>query len=144
MGHDNAQEVISEWVNWAETDIWNAETLLAAECNPRHRRNESVAWHSQQAAEKILKAYLIKNGDYEVRRFSHNLLALRTECAGTHDATFRNPELIKQCAYLNTFSNAKYPDFNQDITTEEAKHALDNAKKIFDFVHEKIKNGNEH
>jgi HEPN domain-containing protein len=140
MELDKVWDVVSEWINWAETDIWNAETLLNTACNPRHRRNESVAWHSQQAAEKILKAYLIWKGDYEVRRFSHNLLAIRTECADTHDTAFNDPEFIKQCAHLNAFSNAKYPDFNQDVTAEESKYALDNAKKIFDFIHKKFGN----
>ena len=50
-------EQIQEWVNVAENDLKSAYKLLFENDPVR----DTACFHCQQAAEKILKAYLFKN-----------------------------------------------------------------------------------
>ena len=54
---------------------------MGRKCNPRHRLYEMILMHCQQSAEKILKAYVIKNNPtINPKMFSHDLEAVRMEC----------------------------------------------------------------
>jgi HEPN domain-containing protein len=143
MEHSQVGDVVMEWVYLAQTDIWVAETTLNTPCNPRLQPLRQVVYHSQQAAEKILKAYLIYRGEQAVKKLNHDLDAIRTACI-VFDATFDDAQLIKFCAYLNTFSTARYPDYKQDLTKNHAENAIDHAKRIYDFVSEKLGIGKEY
>jgi len=48
-----------EWVQKAEKDMFTAEREILVQNNPNY---DAVCYHSQQAAEKMMKAVLIKSG----------------------------------------------------------------------------------
>ena len=71
-----------EWVKYADNDLGVALREMERECNPRHRAYEVVLMHCQQSAEKMLKAYVIKNtANVNPKMFGHDLEAVRIECA---------------------------------------------------------------
>ena len=52
-------------------------SVIAQISNTRERPHEQIIFHSQQSAEKMLKAYLLQNG---IVGWGHNLNTLRLEC----------------------------------------------------------------
>ena len=58
------------WVNKAKSDLLNADNNLAAQQVPY----DTVCFHCQQAAEKLLKGFLVAHGiEYPI---THNLFAI--------------------------------------------------------------------
>ncbi len=66
-------EVSKQWIAKAGNDLLNADNNLKAEKIPF----DTVCFHCQQAAEKLLKAYLVANGNsYPI---SHDLVLILEE-----------------------------------------------------------------
>ncbi len=70
----SSEENVLPWLGKAEHDLLNIENNLAAKEIPW----DTVCFHAQQAAEKLLKAFLISRGRDLMR--THDLVALLTEC----------------------------------------------------------------
>ena len=68
---------VRAWLRKAEHDRLNIENNLAATEIPW----DTVCFHAQQAAEKLLKGFLLSHG-HDVTR-THDLVALLTECSGS-------------------------------------------------------------
>ena len=51
---------------------------------------------------------------------------------------FNSPRLIKHIAFLSAFIAARYPDFTMSIDASHATRGLNSAKRIFDFVSERL------
>jgi hypothetical protein len=85
----------------------------------------------------MLKSYLIFRGEQAVKKLNHDLDTIRVACLD-FDTAFDQPELIKICAFLNTFSTARYPDYKQDLTQIHAETAINYAKNIYSVVSEKL------
>jgi HEPN domain-containing protein len=64
----------AEWVAKAESDLLNIRNNLAAEVVPW----DTVCYHAQQAAEKLLKALLVQHGFRPPR--THDLVVLLDQC----------------------------------------------------------------
>ena len=97
-----------------------------------------ILMHCQQSAEKILKAYVIKNNPtINPKMFSHDLEAVRMECE-KNSKRFNSPRLINHIAFLSAFITARYPDFTMSIDSSHATRGLNSAKRIFDFVSEQL------
>ncbi len=62
------------WLRKAEHDLLNIDNNLAAARIPW----DTICFHAQQAAEKLLKAFLIYHGRDVVR--THDLIALLARC----------------------------------------------------------------
>jgi len=90
------------WLVKAEHDLLNIENNLAA----AHIPWDTVCYHAQQAAEKVLKAFLVHHGQQPPR--THDLVALLTRCSEI------NPSLAgleEDCRDLTFFAvSARYPD----------------------------------
>ena len=118
-----------EWVNYSEKDYIAAQFLMTA-ANPPI---EIICYHCQQSAEKLLKAFLIKNDIIPSR--THDLNLLVNECVKIENTI---SILKKECNRLNDFGvNTRYPN-NMDLELEDAKIALKDAEKIKEYILTKI------
>ena len=118
-----------EWIKYSEKDFIAAQFLMTATSPPV----EIICYHCQQSAEKILKAFLIKN-DFIPSR-THDLNLLVNECTKLDDSI---SILKKECNRLNDFGvNTRYPN-NLDLILEDAKIALKDAEKIKEYILSRI------
>lgn len=120
----------SAWLQFAEEDLFSAKVLL------EEKIYNQVCFHSQQAAEKILKAFLKSQGVAPPK--IHSLLELLEICKGKNNEF---GALQKGCAYLSRFYvSARYPDALPGSlpeglpNLEEAENSLDFARGIIDFT----------
>lgn len=121
----------SEWIDYADGDLKAALKLL----RPPEIMIPSALYHTQQCAEKALKAFLIYKKQQP--RKIHDLLLLLDLC--THfDQEFSS--LMKHAAELNPYiSGTRYPDshfYTPDVSV--ANSAVKSATIILDFVKSKI------
>ena len=118
-----------EWVNYSEKDFIAAQFLMTATNPPI----EIICYHCQQSAEKLFKAFLIKNDIIPSR--THDLNLLVNECVKIENTI---SILKKECNRLNDFGvNTRYPN-NMDLELEDAKIALKDAEKIKEYILSKI------
>jgi len=96
---------------------------------------DSAVYHTQQCAEKALKAYLLCQ-DRQPRKI-HDLIVLLEQCL-RFDKSFI--VLKKEAASLNPFSTEfRYPDdYAQFPEREAVEEAIKQAEKIFNFVKDKV------
>ncbi|MDP1591072.1 MAG: HEPN domain-containing protein [Prosthecobacter sp.] len=100
----------SAWLRKAEHDLLNIDNNLAARDIPW----DTVCFHAQQAAEKVLKAFLIYHGRDLSK--THDLVALLAQCVAC-DAGLALLE--SDCRKLTSYGvAARYPDdlFEPDET----------------------------
>ena len=120
---------IMEWIKYSENDILTAETMR----NITNPPLEIVCYHCQQAAEKLLKAFLIKNNEPVVK--THDLTFLNSKCI-KFNKTFE--EINKECIRLTNYGvNTRYPDI-MDIIDIDMEIAINDVKRIKSFILEKI------
>jgi len=118
-----------EWVMKAQSDLETAE-ILYREKGP----TDSLCFHCQQAAEKMLKAFLVFNkGKYSK---IHDLINLLNICKKI-DESFKNLE--NEASFLNRFYvETRYPPEIINYTREECEEALGLAQKLTQFILNKI------
>lgn len=93
---------VSAWLRKAEHDLLNIENNLAAKDIPW----DTVCFHAQQAAEKILKAFLISRG-CDLSK-THDLVVLLTRCVECEAGL---TSLESDCRKLTSYGvAARYPD----------------------------------
>ncbi|MDR0486265.1 MAG: HEPN domain-containing protein [Elusimicrobiota bacterium] len=123
-------DLTKEWLKYADNDLIVARHLIE-DMHPK--QTEISAYHSQQCAEKSLKAFLFFK-DIEPPKI-HNLPKLCELCKNI-DAEFSSLEI--DCERLNPYGSAvRYPN---ELAPDEiiAKAALDRAQKICSFCKAKI------
>jgi HEPN domain-containing protein len=130
-------DVCRSWIQSANNDFIVIDSIMAQVQNPRLRPHELVLYHCQQAAEKMLKAFLANNG---VNPWGHDLNALRTSCTG-FDTGFESKRITDHCAFLTAYNAARYPDFTDTINATTVARGLNSAKRVYDFVSEKLDQG---
>ena len=130
-------DAYKKWIQSANKDFIVIDSILAQVQNPRLRPHELVLCHSQQATEKMLKAFLTYSG---VSPWGHDLNALRTSCAD-FDAGFESKRITDHCAFLAAYNAARYPDFTDIINASTAARGLNSAKRVYAFVSEKLGQG---
>lgn len=123
------EDPFKEWLDKANEDFEAAIDISRRKKKPLP---DVVCFHSQQSAEKYLKAYLTQKRI----RFPkiHDLVALKNLCLKT-DTTFEllHSDVVVLGRYAVTF---RYP--GEEATKHQAKTALACAKNIRDFIREKI------
>lgn len=103
------------WVAKADNDLLNIRNNLNDERVPW----DTVCFHAQQAAEKLLKAYLVSRGRTVQR--THDLLHLLDECVSA-EAPFES--LLEPCRRLNPYAVAlRYPGSLVEPTPEDSHEA---------------------
>ena len=127
---DLRDEFVRLWIRKADEDLALTEHLLS-EDTPYL---SAVAFHSQQAAEKYLKAFLV----HRQCEFSktHDLDRLLTLVATV------NKPLAARLAPLSELSpyavEARYPSDYPEVTNAEAEHARDLARQVGEAVKKAI------
>lgn len=119
-----------EWLYKAENDLKSSKIL--------YQSNKDLldicAYHSQQCAEKSLKAFLVYKKQ-EIDK-THNLISLIAQCK-VFDIDFEN--LINEAVFLNPFSTQyRYPEGGIQPSKNETETSIIHAEKIYSFVKEKV------
>ena len=120
-----------EWQEKAEEDFQSGNILLEHNGAPA-----SIAFHAHQGVEKYLKGFIVFHGKSFEK--THHLDELIAECKKI-DNSFE--DFIDESATLNDYYiEARYPiDIKEDISSKEAKEAIEKATAIRDFVLSKVK-----
>lgn len=115
-----------DWLEKAERDIKSAKVLKDNNCG-----NDVVAFHSQQAIEKALKGFLLKEAGDIVE--GHSLIYLCKQ-ASSYNNEFKN--MLKDCAFVNQYYiETRYPADNPLVVTDdEANECISIAEKIYNIV----------
>lgn len=119
-----------KWLDFAQDDLsWT-------EANLREKIWYGACFTAQQAAEKALKAYLIKQDKNPPK--IHSLVALLEACI-PFDKSFE--KVRKACASLTVYyAPTRYPDIIDfsEFSQEQAKEALELSREIVLFVEAKF------
>ena len=119
-------DLIEKWIIKAEKDLLTAERELTFK-NPV---TESVCFHSQQAAEKFLKAFLVQHQIFFAK--THKIIDLLELCS-TVDKSFKSE--LEDADNLTDYAvGIRYPDIWFVPTIAQAKEALAIAKKVKTFI----------
>jgi len=110
------------WLEKAEHDFLNIDNNLVAIQIPW----DTVCFHAQQAAEKVLKAFLIHHGQTLTR--THDLVALLAACVGISPSL---APLEQDCRKLSYFAvSSRYPDDLFQPGEVEGREMLATARRI--------------
>ncbi len=110
------------WLRKAEHDLLNIENNLAAERVPW----DTVCYHAQQAAEKVLKALLVYHHEAPPR--THDLVALLTRCVPFAPDL---ADLEADCRNLTAFAvGSRYPDDLFEPTGDDARAMTKAARRV--------------
>ena len=120
------RDLARQWLAKAENDLLNADNNLKSEIVPY----DTVCFHCQQAAEKLLKAYLVARG--VPPPFTHDLLLLLEKiipyCPDTE--TLRD-----DLALLMPYAvGVRYPDELFLPTQEDAREARQAAQHVLGWL----------
>ncbi|HQO03368.1 MAG TPA: HEPN domain-containing protein [Spirochaetota bacterium] len=119
-----------EWLYKAGNDLDSAKYLLSS---PKPLFDIAI-YHTQQCAEKSLKAFLAYNAR-EIDKI-HNLKMLAENCMAI-DETFN--DLIDDCIYLNPYATLyRYPDGDSMPSKATVIEAISVSEKIYNFTRGKI------
>ena len=122
------EEFILDWMKKAEHDLKSAKIILSS----GEEIYDSVCFHSQQLAEKALKAlFTARNIEFPK---THNLLLLSNLLLDA-DVLKLNEDL----EYLTKYAvESRYPGDYVEPGHEEAQKALDTATQVYDLVKQKL------
>jgi len=127
---DKEIKIILKWVEKAENDLVNAEHTLTLTNNCPY---DTVCYHSQQCAEKYLKALLIYEGikPPKIHDLSE-LIALHPQ-RDTLELELEGYEILMLYAV-----DVKYPGFSEEPTRDEAEMSVNVAKNIRDNIRKRL------
>jgi len=119
-------EIARQWLAKAMNDLLNADNNLKSEAVPF----DTVCFHCQQAAEKLLKAYLVGNG--QEFPFTHDLFLILERILPFNSEV---DELRDSCAILLPYAvEIRYPDDWYMPSKEDAKEAREAAGKVLNWL----------
>jgi len=115
-----------DWYDKAKKDMRGAEILFESEAD-----NSLVAFHCQQAIEKMLKGYILKNTKQLLE--GHSLIFLIRR-ASRFDEDIR--KYTKDCAFVNQFYiETRYPaDIPDEVDEFEVRECLETAKEVLTHI----------
>ncbi len=119
-------EIAKQWVLKAKNDLLNADNNLKAEVAPF----DTICFHCQQAAEKLLKAYLVGNG--QPYPLTHDLLLILEKILPLNkDAEHLRDALATLMPYA---IEIRYPDDWYMPSEDDAKEAREAAEKVLKWL----------
>jgi HEPN domain-containing protein len=119
------RELVGQWMHSARSDL-----ALARLTDDERIAPEILAFHAQQAAEKALKALLVRR---QVEfPFIHTIGPLLTLC---REAGFEGTEALSGAAILTRYAvAARYPGEEEPVTRQEAREAVELATQVLVWV----------
>jgi len=124
------RDLINSWIDKAEKDLLSVQHELSFP----DAVTEAVCFHCQQSVEKFLKAYLVFLGVPFTK--IHEIGELITKC---EDKDKEISVLKEKADKLTDYAiEVRYPEEWFEPTLEEAKEAFEIAKKVKEFVLNKI------
>lgn len=124
------RDLVRQWFEKAESDFSLARHLVAEGCTYRG----AIAFNSQQAAEKLLKGFLVL---YQIDfPRTHNLGELLDLVAGIDSALAGSLEEITRLSPYGV--DYRYPGDFPDLTHEDAEDAFRLAEKTWAAIAPKI------
>ena len=123
-------DLANDWLRYAKSDLNTANHMF---CDVNPKETEISCYHTQQCAEKSLKAFLIVKNIDPPR--THDLIELNNLCMA-QDSGFSAIE--QYCVFLNPYGvHVRYPnELAVDDTVAEV--AIVNAQKIYKFCYNLI------
>ena len=122
---EKLEKLLSFWKIKADNDIKTIENELKSE----EPVTDSICYHSQQAAEKYLKLFLVSEGKEPAR--SHNIAFLKNECENINSVFSE----LTDIEYLTDYAvDLRYPDNFYIPSLEEAKDAYSDTLKVKVFI----------
>lgn len=121
-----------DWIRRAEQDIRVLRTLNKSGFE---EMEDSVCYNCQQAAEKLLKAFLLMKENKFVK--THDLVYLLGQCS-RFDEQFNDFE--EPMTILNQYAlSARYPgDFSGSRSLQEATEAFAHLEELYSFIRSKF------
>jgi HEPN domain-containing protein len=123
-------DFVQQWLKKAESDLKSAKILLDTEVDDYF----SCAFHSQQAAEKFLKAYLVRH-QVEFRK-THDLDEL-LNLTDSKDPSLRQE--IGSCVWLSPYGvEFRYPGEYPEVDHNTAERAYKEAHLVKEAVMKRL------
>lgn len=117
---------VHQWIEHADEDLRLAEYAMTMKTGVPYRL---VVYHSQQCAEKYLKAYLVnRNIDFP---YTHNISLLLEKCSFPAEQVTKLQNIAVLTKYGTT---ARYPGEYQKLNKEDTLRAISLAKKARKFI----------
>ncbi len=115
-----------DWYAKAKTDLRGAQILFDAEAD-----NSLVAFHCQQAIEKILKGFVLKHTKELLE--GHSLVFLIRRASRIDEEMRR---FTKDCAFVNQFYiETRYPaDIPDEVDEYEVRECLTTANEVLEYI----------
>ena len=124
------RDFVQQWLRKAETDLAAAEILVASELDDYF----TCAFHCQQAAEKFIKAYLVRH-QIEFRK-THDLGELLKLASQAETAL---QDELAPCEWLTPFGvEFRYPGQYPEVDQITAQNALAEAKRVGQVIVEHL------
>ncbi|MEA2075233.1 MAG: HEPN domain-containing protein [Euryarchaeota archaeon] len=124
------EELIQSWLKKAEKDLLTAKHELSF----ADAVTESICFHSQQAAEKYLKAYLVLLGIPFTK--THEIGELVTKCENKDKEM---SALKEEADKLTDYAiEIRYPEEWIEPTLEESREAFEMANKVKEIILNRI------
>ena len=119
-------DFVQQWLNRAHKDLVSGEVLLRG----GFEDYENVGFHAQQAAEKYIKAFLVRH-QIEFPK-THNIALLRQLVANV------DPELAKSLAEADALTpygvEFRYPGDLPSVSRDEGERAVRLAEETRDLI----------
>lgn len=127
---DRRSEYARQWIEKARSDLLNADNNLAASRVPY----DTVCFHCQQAAEKLMKGFLVAGGrEYPI---THNLFVVLEKVLELEP---KAESLRQSLALLNPYSvEVRYPGDAWMPAPDDAAEARLAAQEVYDFVKSRL------
>ena len=123
---DKKLEYAKRWFYKAKNDLLDADNNLASDKVPY----DTVCFHCQQAAEKLLKGFLVAHGcEYPI---THNLFVILDKVVEYDDLAESLRETI---ALLNPYAvEIRYPGDELTLTVDNATEARQAAQEVLEWM----------
>ena len=126
------EDAVKKWIAKAESDL----KIAKDEMQFPEPATDAVCFHTQQCAEKYLKAFLIFHGKPLKR--THDITTLIGECAKI-DPDFEKLYKFNADELSDYAVDVRYGDVFYFPSKNEAREAIEIAEKVKKFVLEKFK-----
>ncbi len=115
-----------DWYDKAKKDMRGAEILFESEAD-----NSLVAFHCQQAIEKMLKGYILMRTKQLLE--GHSLIFLIRRAGQFDDEIIK---FKKDCAFVNQFYiETRYPaDIPDEVDEYEVRECLETASEVLNHI----------